>query len=241
MRSLTVVETDPRLQRRRSPARAGVRPSVRPFAQQRLNESFGFAIRPGRIGPRPDVPQTTPREDGGEGVREIAHAVVTHDPPDADPEVGKPLTRPLQKPGAVGAALRHAHLDVGQPRGIVDRDVGVFVADAALFRRQIAGDAMANALDPRQRLDIDVHQVTGRGPFIPADRWPGGRGRSMPRRRKMADTVDAGRPTARAMIQIRWPARRSSLMRVTAAAGVACGERCGREEASSSAGGPPRR
>ena len=138
-----------------------------------MNESFGFAIRPGRIGPRPDVPQTTSREDGGEGVREIAHAVVTHDPPDADPEVGKPLTRPLQKPGAVGAALRHAHLDVGQPRGIVDRDVGVFVADAALFRRQIAGDAMANALDPRQRLDIDVHQVTGRGPFIPADRWPG--------------------------------------------------------------------
>src|SRR4051812_3841884 len=66
----------------------------------------------------------------------------------------------------------------GQPRGIVDGDVEVFPAGAALaaLPGAVAGDAVADAVDPAELLDVDVDQLAGVLALVTDDRGLGLKG-----------------------------------------------------------------
>lgn len=66
-----------------------------------------------------------------------------------------------------GVVLAEAwqHFDMGQPRGVVDRDMQMIPADAAIaaLAAAVAGDAMTDPLDPAQALDVEMDQFAWRG------------------------------------------------------------------------------
>ena len=72
----------------------------------------------------------------------------------------------LQKGGTGPAALGASHFDKRDTGGIVDRDMGEFIPDAAGALGEVAVDTMADAADAPQRLDIDMQQVAGLGPLV---------------------------------------------------------------------------
>ena len=94
----------------------------------------------------------------------IGTAVVGHDPLDGDAVAGEPGERPLEEGNRAGLALVGQDLGVGQARGVIDGDVQVFPADAAVavdHAGAAAGDAVADAGDPAELLGVDVDQLTG--------------------------------------------------------------------------------
>ena len=112
-----------------------------------------------------------------EGVAAIGRAVVGHDPLDGDAEAGEPGQRPLEEGHGALLALVGQDLGVGEARGVVDADVQEVPADAALLAAPVAGDAVADAVDPAELLDVEVDQLAGPLALV-ADRsraW--GRGR----------------------------------------------------------------
>jgi hypothetical protein len=66
--------------------------------------------------------------------------------------------------------LRSADFNVGEARRIVDRDVDVLIADPALFLREVAMNAMADAADATERLDVEVQEVARARPLVPLNR-----------------------------------------------------------------------
>jgi hypothetical protein len=106
--------------------------AVEPFAQRGLDEALGLAVGAGPVRPRGQVT----RAEGGEGSPEepalgVGESVVGHDRLDPDAEAGEPGGGAGKEAGAGLAALVGQQLGVGQARGIVDRNVQVFPADAA--------------------------------------------------------------------------------------------------------------
>jgi hypothetical protein len=107
------------------------------------------------------------RDDLGEDSAAINRAVVGHDTLDND------AMRPEPGDGGVeeghGALLLLVGLLVGnhggegQPGGVVDGDVEVFPAAAALaaLATAITGDAMVHTVDAAELLDVDVDQLAG--------------------------------------------------------------------------------
>jgi hypothetical protein len=76
----------------------------------------------------------------------------------------KPGQRPLEEANRAGLALVREDLGVGQARGVIDRDVQVFPADAAVAvddAGAAAGDAVPDAGDLAELLGVDVDQLTG--------------------------------------------------------------------------------
>ena len=76
------------------------------------------------------------------------------------PEEGHGALLPL-----IGQDLRE-----GQARGVVDGDVDKLPADATrlALSATVAGDAMADAVEAAELLDVDVDQLAGRLPLVAA-------------------------------------------------------------------------
>jgi hypothetical protein len=106
-------------------------------------------------------------ESGAFGVGE---GVVGHDPLDAYAQRGEPGGGAIEEAGAAGAARVGQQLGVGKPRGIVDRDMEVLPADPARPVAPIAGDPVAETVDPAELLAVEVEEFAGGGALI-ANHW----------------------------------------------------------------------
>jgi len=105
MRPLDVVMTEPGPKRFDALPRAGVRDSVRPATNQRLNETFGFAVGLRPIRPRPDEAHARPRRALLEALTDIAAAVVREDALHDDAASSKPPDGSTQEAGGGHAGL----------------------------------------------------------------------------------------------------------------------------------------
>src|SRR4051812_15423713 len=88
---------------------------------------------------------------------------------------GEPVDRPSgEGPGTV-LALVGQQLGVSQPRGIIDGDMHILPADPALIALTgaVASDAMADAIDAAELLDVDMDQFARRVALIADGRRPG--------------------------------------------------------------------
>ena len=137
---------------------------------------------------RPSRLQARPKARGS-----VARAVVGHHALDADAELGIVGDRGLEEgDGALLALIRH-DLDEGDARGIVDADMDVLPTDAAAVALSpaIAGDAVADAVDPSELFDVDMDQFAGMFALVAADWFGRLQGCSLlsPRRRSTRLTV----------------------------------------------------
>ena len=110
------------------------------------------------------MPHARAGTGGSEGMAAIGIAVVGHDPLDGDAMAREPDQRPLEEGDGPGLALVGEDLGVGQARGVIDGDVQVFPADAAVavdHAGPAAGDAMPDAGDPPKLLGVDVDELAG--------------------------------------------------------------------------------
>ena len=130
----------------------------------------------------------------------IGGAVVGHDALDADAVRLKKASARARKAQALSLLLVGEELGVGEPGGVVDGDVQMLPADAAVasWPRAIAGDAVADAVDPAELLGVDVDELAGM--LRVRSGCAGGLGsraarRPRPRRRSTAPTVERGMPS----------------------------------------------
>jgi len=77
---------------------------------------------------------------------------------------------PRQEARRGGPLLVRKDLGVGEPGVIIDGDVDVFPADAAPPLPAVPVDAVPDAADPPQLLDVEVDQLPGPGVLIAHDR-----------------------------------------------------------------------
>src|SRR5687767_6095132 len=138
-------------------------PAVDPFAQGGLDEALGLAVGAGRVGPGSDVLEAGAGDKALEEMASVGGAVVGHDALDGD-AMGLEEGEGAGEEGA-GALLPLVgkNLGVGEAGGIVDADVQVLPADAAVFDHaaMLAGDAVADAVDLAELLGVDVDEFAG--------------------------------------------------------------------------------
>ena len=101
-----------------------------------------------------------------EVVAAIGRAVVGHDALDGDAMGGEEGQRPGEEGAGAFLLLVGQDLGVGEPGGIVDADMDQVPADALLLAAAVAGDAMADAVDPAELLGVDVDQLARCGPLV---------------------------------------------------------------------------
>src|SRR5207342_3623522 len=94
-------------------------------------EPLGLAVRPGRIGAGPEMPQAQPRAGRAKQAGDIATAVVAHHAARRDAARGKPPHGPLDKRRTRGAELVGEDFDVRDATVVIDGDVDIFPADPA--------------------------------------------------------------------------------------------------------------
>jgi hypothetical protein len=90
--------------------------------------------------------------------RDVARAVVAHHPLDPDAARAEPAQRPHQEAGGRRPLLVWQHLDIGQPRGIIDHHMHHPPARAVRGAAAVAGDAMPDPLEAGQALGVEVQQ-----------------------------------------------------------------------------------
>ena len=105
-------------------------------------------------------------------VRAIGPGVVGEQPSDAQAAPAKPAQRPPEKSGAGWGVASSQDFHIRQPRRIIDRDVEKFVAHAAGAAPAIAVNAMADAPDAAQPLEIHMQQIAAVRPLIALDGRP---------------------------------------------------------------------
>ena len=125
---------------------AAIGQAIGPLAQQRLNEALGFAIGLGPIGTGEALAHVPALTQRGEDTRAVDLGVVGEQPPDADAAPTKPGQGPLQERGARGRVVGRQDFGVGQPRGVIDRDVEIFPAGPPPASPAVAMNPMT---DPR--------------------------------------------------------------------------------------------
>ena len=103
----------------------------------------------------------------------VGRAVVGHDPLDRDALAANQPTARSRNGTALGPALVRQDLAVGQARGIIDADMHGLPAGAPLGVATIAGDPMAEPLDPAELLGVDVDQLARPLALVAHDRRPG--------------------------------------------------------------------
>jgi hypothetical protein len=107
----------------------------------------------------------------GKVARDVSRNVVRHDLPILDVLANEPSHSPAQVTNRRGLLLVRQHLDVGQPRGVVDGHVDTVVADASRAALlAVAGDAMTDLAKAGKLFDIDMDQVSGMVPLVAQDR-----------------------------------------------------------------------
>jgi len=96
-----------------------------------------------------------------EEARDVAGTIVGHDALDPDALALEPAQGTDQEAGDRLALFVRQDLDVGEPRGVVDRDVDEFPASPLALAAPIAGDAMADAAEADELLDVEVDELAG--------------------------------------------------------------------------------
>ena len=138
-------------------ARVGL--GIGPFVEQRANEAFRFAVGLGAIGARPAVFDAGASHHVLDIVPEIAGAVVGENAPDADAELGEVQQRAQEKRRGRGPVFAREDFRVRNACAVIDRDVHVLPADARTASASIAVNAMADAANLPELLDVEMHEV----------------------------------------------------------------------------------
>src|SRR5712691_2935723 len=167
MVAMPVVMVQPAVQGGTARGRAGVGAAIGPLAQQRLDEALRLAVGARRVGPGAEMAELGALAGRGEDVGEVAGAVVGHKAADPDAVAAKPGQGAPEKPHARDALLIGQDLDVGQPGGIIDGHVHELPADAAHPAAAIARDAVPDAPDPAELLDVDMYEAAGAAVLVP--------------------------------------------------------------------------
>src|SRR4051812_41819699 len=165
---MPVVSVQPDRRRGGAVVRGWVGLNVGPFAQGGLDEALGLAVRLGRIRLGPDVLETEIAAGLAEGLGAIAGAIVGHHTGNRDAEVRVVGDCGLEEGD-------REDLREGYAGGVVDADVDELPpnAPALALTGSIAGDAMADAVEAAELLDIDVDQVAGMFALVAANRRGG--------------------------------------------------------------------
>ena len=161
MRAVAIVGVEPGAHGLGAFGRACEGLPVGPFAQARLNEALRLAIGAGRVGSGALVLEPGGNDRLAEVAAAVGGAVVGHHALDGDAEAGKPSQGPLEERHRALFALVGEDFRVGQAGGIVDADVEEIPADAAAAAGSITGDAVSNAVDLAELLDVKVDQLAG--------------------------------------------------------------------------------
>src|SRR5882724_4330022 len=149
---------------------------IGPCAQAGLDEARGFAVGLGRIGLGPDVFEAESLAEPAEGNRSVAGAVVGHHSLDLDAEAFIVRQSGFEEGGGTALPLVGHDLGEGDARVVVDSNMDELPAEPFAPRSPIAlpstvaGDAVANAIDPAELLDVDVDHLARMLALIAA-RW----------------------------------------------------------------------
>ena len=127
-----------------------------------------------------------------EAMAAIGRAVVGHDALDGDAQGGEPGDGALEEGHGTFLALVGEDLGVGEARGVVDADMQEVPADAALLAAPVAGDAVADAIDPAQLLDVDVNELARLVALVADDLGLGVEGREPSEATPAQDQPDGG-------------------------------------------------
>jgi hypothetical protein len=105
----------------------------------------------------------------------ITGAVAGHDAGDFDAQAFVISDRRFQELNGADGLFVRLDLGEGDARGVVDADMDEFPANApaVALPPAVAGNAVANALETPEFLDIDVDQLAGVFPLIALDRLGG--------------------------------------------------------------------
>src|SRR5947209_1773387 len=150
---------------------------IGPFAQTSLDESLGLSVGLGRIGFGSDVLETEPLAGSAEGKGLIAGAVVGHHPFDPDAEAFVVGQSGFEEDGGAALLLVGHDLGEGDARVVIDGDMDKLPAEPFAPGTSIAlpsaltGDAMADAVDPAELLDVDVDHLTRMLALVAARRF----------------------------------------------------------------------
>jgi hypothetical protein len=98
----------------------------------------------------------------------VAGAVIGHDGLDADAATLEPGDGAFEKAGRRRGSLIGEDLGVGESGGVIDSDMDELPADAADLLGVVAMDAMTDAADTAQLLDIHVDQLARLVPLVSA-------------------------------------------------------------------------
>jgi hypothetical protein len=141
-----------------------------PLAQGRLDEALGLAVGLRRVGPGALMADVQASQCLGVASGFEGGPVVGHDALDPD-AVAAEEAQGVDEEGEAGAALLvGVDLGIGQPGVVVDGQVQVLPADAAArtLAGAIAGDAVADAREATELLDVDVDQLARLGALVAA-------------------------------------------------------------------------
>jgi hypothetical protein len=158
---MPVVAMEPMEQLSRSLIGVVVGASVGPFAQCCLNEAFGLAVSPRRVGPGEDLTKAEAFAGCSEYLRPIARTIVRHHALDPDTKLCKISNGGLKEGDRSLLTLIGQDLHERDPRGIVDADMDALPTDAVVTvnRARISpGDTMAHRADPTELFDIEVDE-----------------------------------------------------------------------------------
>src|SRR6185295_14549744 len=152
---------------------------IGPLAQAGLDEALGLSVGLGRIGLGPDVFEPEPPAESAEGKRFVAGAVVGHHPLNLDAEAFVVGQSGLEEGGSTAFLLIGHDLGEGDARVVVDGDMDELPAEPFAARSPIAlpsaiaGDAVANAIDPAELLDIEVDHLARMLALVATRRFAG--------------------------------------------------------------------
>ena len=94
-----------------------------------MDEALGFAVGARRIGPGAKMPEPEGLAHDPKPARDIAAAVVTHDPANGHGAGGNPRHTAVEKGRAGVAPLVGQDLDIGAPAVVIDSDMHILPAD----------------------------------------------------------------------------------------------------------------
>ena len=159
-------------------ARVGAR--VLPLLRERPVHALHLAVLPGAVGPGVPVRDAGRREPLVEQPRAVSRPVVGHHALDLDAEPAAEAPGAPHERGAGLLALVAEQLGAGHAAAVVDRHVQAREPAArapAVVRRVGSARPPAPAVgDPRDLLDVDVHELAGPPPLVAAR----GRGAASP-------------------------------------------------------------
>ena len=163
MRPGAIVVLEPAGEDRRALRGGVVRPDVGPFAQGRLDEALGFAVRAGCVRPGALVPDMQGATGRAKAAGDVARSIVRQHAPDLDAVGAEPLQGPTEKAGHRQASFVGQQLDIGDPGMVIDRDMQTLPANALvdIHVPRAARDAVADPGDPPELLRVEVQQIAG--------------------------------------------------------------------------------